>query len=63
MVKDIAAVSPINNLLVKYADEITISVPVTFAYQQTYLDRIGRFLKRAHKFGFTTKKTTILDLI
>ena len=28
MVNDIAAVSPMNNLLVKYADDITISVPV-----------------------------------
>ena len=28
MVNDIAAVSPMNNLLVKYADAITISVPV-----------------------------------
>ena len=25
--------------------------------------RIDRFLKRAHRFGFVTKKTTILDLI
>ena len=28
MVNDIAAVSPMNNLLVKYADDITISVSV-----------------------------------
>ena len=28
MVNDIAAVSSMNNLLVKYADDITISVPV-----------------------------------
>ena len=33
------------------------------AYQRKYLDRIDRFLKRAHRFGFVTKKTTILDLI
>ena len=33
------------------------------AYQGKYLDRIDRFLMRAHRFGFTTKKTTILDLI
>ena len=33
------------------------------AYQQKYLVRIDRFLMRAHRFGFTTKKTTILDLI
>ena len=33
------------------------------AYQRKYLDRIDRFLKRAHWFGFVTKKTTILDLI
>ena len=33
------------------------------AYQQKYLDRIDRFLKRAHRFGFVTKKTTILYLI
>ena len=28
MVNDIAAVSPMDNLLVKYVDDITISVPV-----------------------------------
>ena len=28
MVNDTAAVSPMNNLLVEYADDITISVPV-----------------------------------
>ena len=33
------------------------------AYQRKYLDRIDRFLKRAHRFGFVTNKTTILDLI
>ena len=33
------------------------------AYQRKYVDRIDRFLKRAHRFGFVTKKTTILDLI
>ena len=33
------------------------------AYQQKYLDKIDRSLKRANRFGFTTKKTTILDLI
>lgn len=33
------------------------------AYQRKYLDRIDRFLKRTHRFGFVTKKTTILDLI
>ena len=33
------------------------------AYQRKYLDRIDRFLKRTHRFGFITKKTTILDLI
>ena len=32
------------------------------AYQQKYLDRIDRFLKRAHRFGFFTKNITILDL-
>ena len=33
------------------------------AYQRKFLDKIDRFLKRAHRFGFTTKKTAILDLI
>ena len=33
------------------------------AYQRKFLDKIDRFLKRAHSFGFTTKKTAILDLI
>ena len=33
------------------------------AYQRQYLDRIDRFLKRAHRFGFVTKNITILDLI
>ena len=33
------------------------------AYQRKYLDRIDRFLKRAHRFGFVTKNITILDLI
>ena len=32
------------------------------AYQQEHLDRINRFLMRAHRFAFTTKKT-IFDLI
>ena len=32
------------------------------AYQRKYLDRIDRFLKRAHSFGFVTKNITILDL-
>ena len=32
------------------------------AYQRKYLDRIDRFLKRAHRFGFVTKKTTIQQL-
>ncbi|XP_068761121.1 uncharacterized protein [Montipora capricornis] len=32
------------------------------AYQRKYLDRIDRFLKRAHRFGFVTKET-ILYLI
>ena len=128
---DIAAVSPMNNLLVKYADDITMCVPVRqstdtaaaevenisgrcyelgdpypqyaiqssilgyansvdilkinsiiffnslvmsvflygievwgAAYKRKYLDRIDRFLKRPYmyRFGFTTKKTTILDL-
>ena len=33
------------------------------AYQRKFLDKIDRFLKRAHRFGFTAKKTAILDLI
>ena len=33
------------------------------ACQRKFLDKIDRFLKRAHRFGFTTKKTAILDLI
>ena len=33
------------------------------AYQRKYLDRIDRFLKRAHRFGFVTKNKTILNLI
>ena len=33
------------------------------ACQWKFLDKIDRFLKRAHRFGFTTKKTAILDLI
>ena len=33
------------------------------AYQRNYLDRIDRFLKRVHRFGFVTKNITILDLI
>ena len=33
------------------------------AYQRKFLDKIDRFLKRAHRFGFTTKKTAILDII
>ena len=32
------------------------------AYQRKYLDRMDRFLKRAHRFGFVTKNITILDL-
>ena len=33
------------------------------AYQRKYLDRLDRFFKRAHRFGFTTKKTTTFYLI
>ena len=33
------------------------------ACPQKYLDKIDRFLKRAHRFGFVTKNITILDLI
>ena len=33
------------------------------AYQRKYLDRIDRYLKKAHRFSFVTKNIAILDLI
>ena len=32
-------------------------------FKTHFQDSLSRFLKRAHRFGFVTKKTTILDLI
>ena len=44
--------------LFKYAIEVWGS-----ALEKKYLDRIDKFLRRAHRFGYTSKSVQIVDVV
>lgn len=58
MVNDITAVSPMNNLLVKYADDIKISVPVKQSTDTAPTNEMSLYYTKTWKMcmhGKTTK--------
>ena len=42
----------------KYGIEVWVS-----AHEKKYLDRIDKFLRRAHRYGYSTKSVQIIDVV